>query len=114
MARRKRRGLGSPDGHHASQGAKLTADAWRDLERMPPTCEGGIQLASRALANANRAQAHLQSIGGRTERERFSDVFGDANRAAHAANKTLNFFARTCKVSGRKAADRPLFSRHKK
>jgi hypothetical protein len=87
--------------------------AWGDLERMPPTCRGGITLAARALGYAERAQGHLASIEDPRIREEHTKIFGSANRAAQAAHETVQFFAGVCEAPGREAGERPLFSRAK-
>jgi hypothetical protein len=110
MARRSR-SLGSPESDHIASAKKLVDDAWLDLERMPPTCEGGITLASRAFANAQRAQAHLQSVDDRALRKKHTKLYGLANRASNAAWETITFFKTTCKAPYPKAGERPLFSR---
>jgi len=111
--RTRRGGFGASDSDHASVGARHIADAWVDLERMPPTCEGGIQVASRALANAERGLAHLHAIEDAGARANRNDVFGLGNRAAKAADQTLTFFSRVCKALHGEARERPLFSRGK-
>jgi hypothetical protein len=115
MARRRgRKTLAGSDDYHVAQAERLINDAWVDLERMPPTCEGGIVLSSRARANAERAAVHLQAITDREVREQHTKLFGLAHRAADAATKTVTFFSHTCKAPHREAADRPLFSRRKR
>jgi len=111
--RMRRGGLGASDSDHASVGTRHINDAWRDLERMPPTCEGGIQVASQALANAQRGMAHLQAIEGEGTRAGHNEAFGLGNRATRAADETLRFFARVCKAPHGEARERPLFSRGK-
>lgn len=109
----RRGGLGASDSDHASVAKNHINEAWRDLERMPPTCEGGIQTAARALASAERGLSHLHSIEGGGTRTENNEAFGLGNRAAQAASQTLNFFSRVCKADHRAAGERPLYSRGK-
>ena len=114
MARRKRsRALASPAEDHIEAATRLVHEAWVDLERMPPTCSGGIALASRAYANVREAQAHLQSVSDRKIREENSELYGLANQGGRAALETLNFFKHTCKAPHGEARERPLYSRAK-
>ena len=104
MKRKYRRGgLGAPDSDHLQIGVNHIHHAWNDLERMPGTCEGGIQVASRALASAERGLAHLHAIEDRGMREAESKTFGLGNRATFAAGRTLDFFSRVCKAPGGEA-----------
>jgi hypothetical protein len=107
----RKRPLGSFDADHVAQARHNVKEAWDALERMPPTCYGGIQTAARALAYAERAQGQLASIEDRKVREDHTEIFGAANRAAKAAHETVQFFAGVCQAPGREAGDRPLFSR---
>ena len=115
MRRRRRglRGLGSPDSTHVDAARHNVNAAWNDLERMPPTCRGGIEVASRVLGYAEKAQAHLSSIEDPSMRAANTKLFGYANLAAKAAHETVQFFAGTCEAPGRAAGERPLFSRAK-
>lgn len=114
LARRSRRGgLGASDSDHAAVGRRHIDDAWMNLERMPPTCEGGIQVASRALASAERGLAHLHAIEGEGTRAGNNESFGLGNRATHAAGQTLDFFSRVCKAPYGESREVPLFSRSK-
>ena len=110
MARRKRsaRALGLNDPDHAVQAQKSIDAAWVDLERMPPTCEGGVMLAARAYANAEKGMAHAWAI---TDRAKHEKMFGLGNRALKASWETLQFFALSCKAPHGVASERPLFSR---
>lgn len=111
MSRRAR--FGSSDSTHVGAAKHLVDQAWVDLERMPPTCRGGIEIASRALAHAERAKGHLDSIEDRGVREHNNEVFGMANRASNHAHETLQFFAGTCTAPYDATKRVPLFSRGK-
>lgn len=112
MARRRRnRGLGLSAADHLTQAKRLVNDAWNDLERLPPTCEGGINIAARALASVTEAGTHLASIEDRNTREANHELYGDKNRAGAAAWKAIQFYARTCKAPHAKASKRPLSRR---
>lgn len=113
MARKRKRGLGSSAADHITQAKRLVNEAWNDLERLPPTCEGGISLAARALANASEAGTHLNAVENRDVRDAHHELYADKNRAGAAAWKAINFFARTCKAPHGKAAKRPLSRRLK-
>ena len=113
MAKRRRFSLGSADATHVYAARDLVNKAWGDLERMPPTCRGGIEMASRALGYAERAKGHLDSIEGEGTRAGNNETFGLANRATRAANETLNFFAGTCAAPYDTTKRVPLFSRGK-
>lgn len=109
----KRSRFGSSDATHVAMAQRLVNDAWADLERMPPTCRGGIEVAARALGSAERAKGHLDSIAGEGTRAGNNETFGLANRAARAANETLSFFAGACKAEYDSTKRVPLFSRGK-
>lgn len=111
--RKRQNGLGSADDIHLAEAKQEINQAWDTLERMPPTCEGGIQMASRAHALAERGIASAHSIEDRATREANTDLFGLGNRALTASWETVRFYAQTCKAPHREAADRPLFSRAK-
>lgn len=111
MKKNRRRGLSGSDEFHVDAAKKSIDAAWLDLERMPPTCEGGIRLATRAYAAAQEAKAHLWAID---DRQAHTELFGDANRATTAAWKTVNHFAGVCRAPNREAAKRPLFSRDRR
>lgn len=111
--KRRRINLGSADATHVYAAKHLVNQAWGDLERMPPTCRGGIEMASRALGYAERAKGHLDSIEGEGTRAGSNETFGLANQATRAANATLNFFAGTCTAPYDSSKRVPLFSRGK-
>jgi hypothetical protein len=106
--------LGAPTDFHAARAKRLLDQAWLDLERMPPTCSGGIRLAARAHGYAQRAQAHLAAIDDRREREAHTHLYGSANRASNAAQKAINFFAMVCEAPHSETRDRPLTSRRRR
>jgi hypothetical protein len=107
------RGLGSSEKDHARAAKSLLNDAWTDLERMPPTCRGGIVIAARALGYAQKAQSELASIDNRRRRHLLTDLYGSANYAANAAWKTINHFAGICDAPYPRTRDVPMFSRGK-
>lgn len=111
MKRRMR--FGSSDATHVAMAQRLVNDAWVDLERMPPTCRGGISVAARALGSAERAKGHLDSIEGEGTRAGNNETFGLANRASRAAHETLEFFAGACTAAYDSTKRVPLFSRGK-
>lgn len=108
---RRRKQLGSTTDTHTTAAQRYLNEAWDALEQMPPTCSGAIMVASRALGNAERAIANLQSIEDRKEREDRDELFASASRAVNAAWGTIQFLAYTCDAPHRKASERPLFSR---
>jgi len=111
--KRRRFGLGSSDATHVAAAQHLVNEAWGDLERMPPTCRGGIAMAARALGSAERAKGHLDSIESGSARAENNETFGLANRASRAAHETLEFFAGTCAAPYDSTKRVPLFSRGK-
>jgi hypothetical protein len=112
MSKKASRSLGEPDDVHVAAAQHAIAEAWNDLERMPPTCYGGIRMASRALANAEKGLAHAWAIS-YGARAQHNELFGLGNKATKAAWDTIQFFGSVCEAPNRAAADRPLFSRVK-
>jgi hypothetical protein len=110
----KRRGLGGDDVDHLARAANYVQKAWLDLERMPPTCEGGIRIASRAFSYAERAQAELSAVEDRQLRARHSETFRQANSASNAAWETINFYAGICRAPYNQTRKVPMFSRRRK
>jgi hypothetical protein len=110
----RRKPLGESTDFHAARAKKLLDDSWRDIERMPPTCRGGVVMAARAFANAERAQGHLASIGDRRERAEHTELYGSANRASKAAWEAVQFFASVCEAPYSKTRKQPLTSRRKR
>jgi hypothetical protein len=112
-APKRRRGFGSSEATHLTQAKQLVSSAYNDLERLPPTCEGGVQVAARAYGSVREARAHLDAIETRTLRADNDDLFGMLNIADKAAWDALRFFSTTCKAPHREAAERPTTSRAK-
>jgi hypothetical protein len=112
MAKR-RAGLRGTDNDHVEGARRELDSAWTDLENLPPTCEGGIQRAARALGGFARASVHLDQIADRATREANTDLYGLRNIGDKAAWDATRFYSQVCKAPHREAADRPLTSRAK-
>jgi hypothetical protein len=108
-----KRGLQGTESAHLKSAKAALDSAWSDLESLPPTCEGGIQRAASAMANAARASAHLEEVNDPALRATHTELFGLRNMANSASWTAVGFFSQVCKAPHREAADRPTFSRAK-
>ena len=75
---RQRKQLGSAGGTHLAQAKEAMRMARLDADRIPPTCEGGIRLLSRALVANAEARVHLWALPPAL-RKKHSKLIGDTN-----------------------------------
>jgi hypothetical protein len=98
MATRKNRrgGLGGTSQDHLALFEKSYREAMRLMDGLPPTCYGGIRIASLAAGAIAEARAHAWSIPETSVRATISEKMGKLNQADKKFNESIYKMADRC------------------